>query len=73
METSTVRLPKRFLTVGLLVFCGLLVASVSIGYVAAPQAPDNTSRNKDQANPTADNQTMNPADRENHSEDPEID
>jgi hyperosmotically inducible periplasmic protein len=64
MNTSSARLPKLSLPVGLLVFCCLLVASVTIGYVAAPQAPDNTSRNKDQTNPTADNQKTNPADRE---------
>jgi hyperosmotically inducible protein len=60
----SLRSSRRLLPVGLLVFCGLLVASMSIGYVAASQAPDNTSQNKDKTNPSADNQKMNPADRE---------
>lgn len=64
MNMSFVRSPRLLLPAGLLVFCGLLVASMSIGYVAASQAPDNTSQNKDKTNPSADNQKMNPADRE---------
>jgi hyperosmotically inducible protein len=64
MNSNFVKLPKLFLPIGCLVFCSLLVASVSIGYMAAPQAPDNTSQNKDKTGPTADNQKMNPADRE---------
>jgi hyperosmotically inducible protein len=64
MNMSFVRSTRQFLLRGLLAFCCLLVASVSIGYVAARQAPDNTSQNKDKTSPTADNQKMNPADRE---------
>jgi hyperosmotically inducible periplasmic protein len=64
MNMSFVRSPRLFLPLGLLVFCCLLVASVSIGYVAASQAPDNTSQNKDQTSPTADKQKMNASDRE---------
>jgi hyperosmotically inducible protein len=52
------------LPIGALVFCALLAASVGIGYLAARQAPDYTAQNKDQANPTADSQKMNAADRE---------
>jgi hyperosmotically inducible periplasmic protein len=58
------KLPKLLLPIGALVFCALLAASIGIGYVAARQAPDNTAQNKDQANPTADSQKMNAADRE---------
>jgi hyperosmotically inducible periplasmic protein len=64
MNAIVARLSKFMWPIGLLVFCGLLAASVGIGYLAAQQAPDNTSQNKDQAGPTADNQKMNPADRE---------
>jgi hyperosmotically inducible periplasmic protein len=64
MNMSFVGSPRLFLPLGLFVFCCLLVASVSIGYVAASQAPDNTSQNKDQTSPTADKQKMNASDRE---------
>jgi hyperosmotically inducible periplasmic protein len=64
MNISFVKLPKLFVPLGLLVFCCLFLASVSIGYMAAPQAPDNTAQNKDKGNATADNQKMNHADRE---------
>ena len=64
MNMRFIRSPRLFLPLGLLVFCGLLVGSISIGYVAASQAPDNTRQNKDKTNPSADNQKMNPADRE---------
>jgi hyperosmotically inducible protein len=56
---------ERFLTpIFSLMFSALLAVSIGIGYAAAQQAPDNTGRNKDQANPTADNQKMNAPDRE---------
>jgi hyperosmotically inducible periplasmic protein len=64
MSVNSKTLSKSLLPVGFLVFFGLLPASVSIGYLAAQQAADNTSQNKDQGSPTADNQKMNPADRE---------
>jgi hyperosmotically inducible periplasmic protein len=64
MSANSKKLSKVLFPVGLFVFFGLLSASVSIGYLAAQQAADNTARNKDQAGPTADNQKMNPADRE---------
>jgi hyperosmotically inducible protein len=64
MSANSKKLSKILFPVGLLVFFGLLSASVGIGYLAAQQAADNTTRNKDQASPNADNQKMNPADRE---------
>jgi hyperosmotically inducible periplasmic protein len=61
---ATIRRPRVLFPLVSLLFCGLLTVSVGIGYVAAQQAPDNTGQNKDQTNPSADNQKMNPADRE---------
>ena len=63
-NSGSVRRSKLFFPAGALVFCCLLLASASIGYIAAPQAPDNTAQNKDKSSPTADNQKTNPADRE---------
>jgi hyperosmotically inducible protein len=64
MSANSKKLSKVLFPVGLPVFFGLLSASVGIGYLAAQQAADTTSRNKDQASPNADNQKMNPGDRE---------
>jgi hyperosmotically inducible protein len=61
---AKIRKPRVLFTLASLLFCGLLTVSVGIGYVAAQQAPDNTGQNKDQTNPSADNQKMNAADRE---------
>jgi osmotically-inducible protein OsmY len=48
---------------GSLVFCAGLMAA-PIPRNQDPQTPpDNTKQNKDQSNPTADDQKMNPADR----------
>jgi hyperosmotically inducible protein len=63
-RTPTIWRPKFLFSSLSLLFCALLTVSIGIGYVAAQQAPDNTGQNKDQTNPTADNQKMNPADRE---------
>jgi hyperosmotically inducible periplasmic protein len=55
---------KFLLPISFFAFFCLLAATVGSGYLTAQQAPDSTSQNKDQASPTADNQKMNPADRE---------
>jgi hyperosmotically inducible protein len=58
------KLTRLLLPVGSLVFCASLVAT-PMPRSQDPQQPppDNTKQNKDQTNPTADDQKMNPADR----------
>jgi hyperosmotically inducible protein len=58
------KLKRLLLPVGSLVFCASLMA-VPMPRNQDPQQtpPDNTKQNKDQTNPTADDQKMNPADR----------
>jgi hyperosmotically inducible protein len=54
---------RVLLAIGSLVFCAGLMAA-PMPRSQDPQAPpDNTKQNKDQSNPTADDQKMNPADR----------
>jgi hyperosmotically inducible protein len=54
---------RVLLAMGSLVFCAGLMAG-PIPRNQDPQTPpDNTKQNKDQSNPTADDQKMNPADR----------
>jgi hyperosmotically inducible protein len=57
-------LPKLFWPIALVVFGFLFLASVSIGYMVAPQATNSIAQNKVQANSIADNQMMSSADRE---------
>jgi len=57
-------LSRLILPVGSLVFCASLMAVPMPGSQDPQQTPpDNTKQNKDQTNPTADQQKMNPADR----------
>jgi hyperosmotically inducible protein len=52
------KITRFFLGVASLIFCGALASTPAL------QEPDNTKTNKDQSSPTADQQKMNPADRE---------
>jgi hyperosmotically inducible periplasmic protein len=64
MKGSSIKLRRLLLPVGALVFCASLMATAMPGYQDPQQTPpDNTKQNKDQTNPTADQQKMNPADR----------
>jgi hyperosmotically inducible periplasmic protein len=64
MTGSSIELRRLLLPVGALVFCASLMATTMPGYEKPQQTPpDNTKQNKDQTNPTADQQKMNPADR----------
>lgn len=58
------KVTRLLLPVGSLAFCASLMA-VPMPRNQDPQQtpPDNTKQNKDQSNPTADDQKMNPADR----------
>jgi hyperosmotically inducible protein len=49
---------RFFVGVASLIFCAALASTPAL------QEPDNTKMNKDQSSPTADQQKMNPADRE---------
>jgi len=60
MKVRLMKLTRLFLPVGSLVFCTSLMATPT----QQQPAPDNTKMNKDQSGPTADQQKMNPADRE---------
>src|ERR1700676_4611937 len=58
------KLPRLFLALGSLALCVSLLATPSPQYQSTQQpAPDNTKKNRDQANPTADQLKMNPSDR----------
>jgi hyperosmotically inducible protein len=58
------KLVRFVLPLGSLVFCVSLLAA-PMARLQDPQAPpDNTKQNKEQTNPSADQQKMNPADRE---------
>lgn len=58
------KLGRWVLPLGSLVFCAALVAA-PIARLQDPQTPpDNTKQNKDQTNPSADQQKMNHQDRE---------
>ena len=64
MKVRWIELPRWFLPLGSLVFGVSLMATPIPGYQDPQQTPpDNTKQNKDQTNPTADQQKMNPADR----------
>jgi hypothetical protein len=63
MNGSVIKVSRLLLPLGSLVFCASLMA-MPISEKQDPQTPpDNTKQNKDQTNPTADQQKMNPADR----------
>ena len=65
MNGSPFKLGRLLLPLGFLVFCASLMATAAPRYQDNPQtAPDNTKKNKEQTSPTADQQKMNPADRE---------
>jgi hyperosmotically inducible protein len=64
MKVRWIELPRWLLPLGSLIFGASLMATPIPGYQDPQQAPpDNTKQNKDQTNPTADQQKMNPADR----------
>jgi hyperosmotically inducible protein len=64
MKGSSIKLRRLLLPAGALVFCTALMATAQPANQDPPQTPpDNTKQNKDQTNPTADQQKMNPADR----------
>src|ERR1700676_847828 len=64
MNGSSIKLTRVLLALGSLVFGVSLMATPIPGYQDSQQTPpDNTKQNKDQTNPTADQQKMNPADR----------
>jgi hyperosmotically inducible protein len=64
MKHNFSRSSRLFLAVGLLIGCSSLPIPVSASRYGQQSAPDNTKTNKDQSGPTADQQKMNPADRE---------
>ena len=64
MKVRWIELPRLLLPLGSLLFGVSLMATPIPGYQDPQQTPpDNTKQNKDQTNPTADQQKMNPADR----------
>jgi hyperosmotically inducible protein len=63
MNGSLIKVTRLLLPLGSLVFCASLVAGPAWRYQDPQTPPDNTKQNKDQTNPTADQQKMNPADR----------
>ena len=64
MNGSSLQLSRLLMPLGSLVFCISLMATPIPRYQETQQTPpDNTKQNKDQTNPTADQQKMNPADR----------
>ena len=64
MSRNSVQLSKLLLPLGSLVFCVSVVATaLPRDQNTPPPAPDNTSENKDQTRPTADQQKMNSTDR----------
>jgi hyperosmotically inducible periplasmic protein len=64
MKLRWTELPRLLLPLGSLVFGVSLMATPIPGYQDPQQTPpDNTKQNKDQTDPTADQQKMNPADR----------
>jgi hypothetical protein len=64
MKVRWIELPRLLLPLGWLVFGVSLMATPIPGYQDPQQTPpDNTKQNKDQTDPTADQQKMNPADR----------
>src|SRR5271169_2631661 len=63
MNGSSMKVSRLLLPLGSLVFCASLMAMPIQGRQDPQTPPDNTKQNKDQTNPTADQQKMNPADR----------
>jgi hyperosmotically inducible protein len=64
MKVRWIELPRWLLPLGSLIFGASLMATPIPGYQDPQQTPpDNTKQNKDQTNPTADQQKMNPTDR----------
>ena len=63
MSGSLNKVSRLLLPLGSLVFCASLMAMPVPGNQDPQTPPDNTKQNKDQTNPTADQQKMNPADR----------
>jgi hyperosmotically inducible periplasmic protein len=64
MKVRWIELPRLLLPLGSLLIGVSLMATPIPGYQDPQQTPpDNTKQNKDQTNPTADQQKMNPADR----------
>ncbi len=64
MKGSSHKLSRLLLPVGSLVFCASMMAG-PVPRSQDPQQtpPDNTKQNKEQTNPNADDQKMNPTDR----------
>ena len=63
MKGSLIKVSRLLLPLGSFVFCASLMAAPIPGKQDPQTPPDNTKQNKDQTNPTADQQKMNPADR----------
>jgi hyperosmotically inducible protein len=63
MNGSLMKVSRLLLPLGSLVFCTSLMAMPTPGKQDPQTPPDNTKQNKDQTNPTADQQKMNPVDR----------
>jgi osmotically-inducible protein OsmY len=63
MNGNLIKASRLLLPLGSLVFCASLLAASIPGKQDPQTAPDNTKQNKDQTNPTADQQKMNPTDR----------
>ena len=63
MNGSLIKASRLLLPLGALVFCASLMATPITGKQDPQTPPDNTKQNKDQTNPTADQQKMDPADR----------
>jgi hyperosmotically inducible protein len=63
MSGSFIKVSRLLLPLGSLVFCASMMAASIPGKQDPQTPPDNTKQNKDQTNPTADQQKMNPADR----------
>ncbi len=63
MKGSLIKVSRLLLPLGSLVFCASLMATPIPGKQDPQTPPDNTKQNKDQTNPTADQQKMDPADR----------
>jgi len=63
MNGSLIKASRLLLPLGALVFCASLMAAPITGKQDPQTPPDNTKQNKDQTNPTADQQKMDPADR----------
>jgi hyperosmotically inducible periplasmic protein len=65
MKESSSKLSLWLLPMGSLVLCASIIAAPMPRQQDPQQTPpDNTKQNKDRTNPTADDQKMNPADRE---------